>query len=148
MFSIRKLKRSSGAMIAAMAVGILAGCQSFQLVHFTTRARPPYPERLDTTPITTDGAMAERQWDVSVTGYANDAVVTQPTYTPLQLDQLAYEGNAIFEPVNFIVNTFYLPIGLVVTPPWTWQVNKSLSLPQGYTLMPVLPEGPERVPTY
>jgi hypothetical protein len=145
MFSIRNPKRLASVASAGILAAILMGCQS---VHVSDQSRSPYEEHLDTTPITTDGAMARRQWDVTAARYAQDAVVTQPNYEPLQLDRLAYEGNAILEPVFFIGNTFYLPVGLVLTPPWTWQVNKSLKLPEGYTLMPALPPGAEPIPTY
>jgi hypothetical protein len=138
MFSIRK--PAITALIIGM--GMLAGCQ----VEMKPHDFGPAP--LSSTPITTDQAMEVRQWDLSVASYANDAVLAHPTYSPLQPDRLKYDGNAILEPILFLGDVVYIPVGMIIKFPWEFEVNKSISAPASYTLMPPLPDGAESCPTF
>jgi hypothetical protein len=139
MFSIRK----PGIMLL-VGVGMLAGCQ------LQMQPRPASNGDLSSTPITTDQAMKMRQWDASPSNYANDTVMAYPFYSPFQATSLCYRArlNAFTEPVLFLLNDFYLPVGVFIDFPWELQPNKSISAPPSYTLMPTLPDGPEPVPVY
>jgi len=139
MFSIRK----SGTFV--LVVGMLGGCQSF---HASLAPRSPGLSPLSNTPIATDPAMATRQWDVTEALYVNDAVFAHAIYSPLQVDQISYKGNAAVEPVLFLANLIYIPVGIFIQYPWTFEANKSLSAPSSYTLMPPLPQGPQQPSTY
>jgi hypothetical protein len=136
------LIRRAGSV--AMMAGLLAGCQSFH-AQITPRAAVT---ELSNTPITTDGAMDKRQWDVSQANYVNDAVWAHPEYSPLQVDRLSYKLNAVVEPVLFMANVVYIPFGMFVQFPWTFEANKSLAYPPSYTLMPVMPDGAQIPSTY
>jgi hypothetical protein len=139
MFLIRK----AGALIAG--AGMLAGCQAF---HVGLTPRSPVTGGLSNAPIATDGAMEKRQWDVTQANYVNDAVWAHPIYSPLQVDPVSYKGNGVIEPVLFLVNVAYIPFGLFIQYPWTFEANKSLAFPPSYTLMPALPDGAQSPSTY
>jgi hypothetical protein len=119
---------------------MLGGCQ--------LERNTPGPEALSSTPIQTDPAMQKRQWDPSAAVYANDTVLTRPDYTPLQPLALPCITNAVTETVLALGNLCYMPAGVFLQFPWTMEVNKSLSTPSSYTMMPPLPDGAEPVPTY
>jgi hypothetical protein len=136
MFSIHRI-----AMLA-MVTGMLAGCS------VSLEPKNPGPLTLSNAPITTDAAMQTRQWDATDANYANDTVWAHPFYSPLVPDTYSYKANAVTENVIFLGNVIYIPVGLFVQFPWTYQANESLALPGTYTLMPPLPEGAEPVPTY
>ena len=135
MFSIRKAR----LLTMMVGLGMLTGCEL--TVH------PGPSKSLSTISIPTDQAMQARQWDVSTTGYVNDGVRAHPIYQPLQLPPEQYELNAIGEPVLFLANLIYLPVGVFIEYPWSFEVSKSLVLPPSYTLMPPLPDGAEPMPT-
>jgi hypothetical protein len=138
MFSIRK------SMLMLIGAGLLGGC-TFQM-----QPKPLSDGNLSSTPIATDSAMEKRQWDTTEADYGNDAVFAHPFYAPLQPTSLNYRWrlNAFTEPWLFLGNDLYLPVGLFIQFPWTFQVNKSISAPPSYSLMPVLPDGAEPVPVY
>jgi hypothetical protein len=138
MFSIRK----SLGLLAIAAIGSVGGCQA-QL-----GPKPPWNGGLSDAAIPTDHAMQLRQWDTSSTFYVNDAVLAHPFYSPLQSEQIRYRLGALSEPVFFLADAFYLPVGVFLEYPWEMQVNKAIAAPPSYTLMPALPNGPEPVPTY
>ena len=136
MSSIRKLASSA----VLLGLFMLGGCQ--------LENNTPGPEALSSTPVTTDPAMQKRLWNPSAGFYVNDAVLTRPDYTPLQPIALPCILNALTEPVLYLGNLCYVPAGVFFQFPWTMEVNKSLSTPSSYTLMPPLPNGPELEPTY
>jgi hypothetical protein len=138
MFSIRK----PAAMLFMVGVGMLAGCQVQMQPHTATDGN------LNTKPIATDQAMDKRQWDNSASYYANDGVFAHPFYGPLVTEAQRYYLNAFSDSVLFLADLAYLPVGVFIEYPWTFQVNKSVTAPPSYTLMPALPDGPEPVPTY
>lgn len=119
---------------------VLAGCQIQQ--------KTPGPEPLNATPIHTDPAMLHRLWTPAPAYYQNDSVVAGPDYVPLQPTPLSYPLNVFTEPVLFLGNTFYSPVGVFLELPWREQIYKSMSCPPSYTLMPPLPPGPEPTPQY
>jgi hypothetical protein len=138
------LIRKAGGL--ALIAGLLAGCQDF---HVQLDPRSPVgAAALENTPIATDPAMDKRQWDVSEANYANDAVWAHPIYSPLQVDELPYKANAIVENALFLGNVCYIPVGMFIQAPWSFQANKSLALPPSYTLMPPLTEGAQVPSTY
>jgi hypothetical protein len=136
MSSIRKL------MPRAVVLGlfVLGGCQ--------LERNTPGPEALNSTPIKTDPAMQKRQWGPSPALYVNDTVLTRPDYTPLQPIALPCILNSVTDTVLCLGNLCYMPAGVFLQFPWTMEVNKSLSTPSSYTLMPPLPDGPAPVSTY
>jgi hypothetical protein len=135
MFSIRKAQLA----LVVFAAGMLGGCQLLE--------HPQPLTAVSTTPIRTDQAMATRRWDISVAGYPNDAVVSQHNYQPLMVPPISYKGSAVAEPLVFVANILYMPVGVFIDVPRSRTLSKSLALPPSYTLMPPLPNGPEPVPT-
>lgn len=138
MFSIRKTR----VMMLVAGVGMMGGCEA--QIHPKT----PGPEALSSYAIPSDPAMEKRQWDVSFSKYGNDAVLAHPTYELLEAKAENYEINAVTEPVFFVGNVAYIPVGAFIEFPWKFEINKSVSAPPTYTLMPPLPDGAEIMPTY
>jgi len=134
------LIRKTGAFI--VGAGMLAGCQ------VQNGPRAPVAGPLNSAAIATDGAMDKRQWDVTQANYVNDAVWAHPFYSPLQPETLPYKGNAVTDTVIFLGNLVYIPVGMFIEYPWTFEANKSVSAPPTYTLMPALPDGPQVPSTY
>ena len=132
-------------LLVLLVAGMLGGCSEY---HVDLHPRSPGPTPLSNTPIPTDPAMEMRQWDVSEALYVNDAVFAHPIYSPLQVDQFRYEGNSVIEPVLFLADVIYIPFGMFIQYPWTYEVSKSLSAAPSYTLMPPLPEGAQPISRY
>jgi hypothetical protein len=140
MFLIRK----PGAMLILIGMGMLAGCQ------WEREPRPPTNGNLSDAAIPTDQAMDKRQWDSTQAHYANDGVFAHPNYSPFRPTPLdnRFRLNALTEPWLYLADVAYIPVGVFIDYPWSFRVNKSISAPPSYTLMPALPEGQEPVPTY
>ena len=138
MFSIRNLHKAR-LMAIIIGAGMLWGCQLTQ--------KPGASHEISTASIPTDQAMDKRQWDASLSNYPNDAVWACPHYQPLEMKPEPYKLNAVAETVLFLGNLGYLPVGIFIQYPWSWEASKSLALPPSYTLMPPLPEGAEGMPT-
>jgi hypothetical protein len=143
--------RNIGLMIAVAGAIMLGGCQETKqeakAFYIEKRFIPP-PEPLNDAVVVGDPAMDVRQWSPSAAPYVNDAVVAGPTYSPLKVTQLKCCGNALVEPLFFFGNTLYTPFGCFIVPPWSDIVYKSFTAESSYTLMPPLPNGPEKAPSY
>ncbi len=129
------LIRKAGALIVGAVM--LAGCQ------VQNGPRAPVAGPLNSAPIATDGAMDKRQWDVTQAIYVNDAVWAHPFYSPLQPTTLPYKLNAVTDTAVYLGDVAYIPVGMFIDYPWTYQASKSVSAPPTYTLMPPLPDGPQ-----
>lgn len=131
------------------AAVIAAGCSSVENTAESTvhlQQRIPPTEAMNNAPVQIDGAMVLRTWDATPAIYINDAVWAWPDYSPLQPGALPYELNVLTEPVLFLANLAYIPVGVFLEVPWKFEVYKSLSPPPSYNVMPPLPNGPEPVP--
>ena len=64
-------------------------------------------------------------------------------YSPLQPTTLPYKLNAVTDTAVYLGDVVYIPVGMFIDYPWTYQANKSVSAPPTYTLMPPLPDGPQ-----
>jgi hypothetical protein len=106
----------------------------------------PPPEVLNPTVVLGDAAIDLRRWTPSSAFYVNDGVVAGPTYTPLKVTRLHCCGNALVEPILFVANSVYTPFGCFIQAPWADVVYKSFTADGSYTLMPPLPNGPQKLP--
>jgi hypothetical protein len=148
MSSTRKL----GLMVLAIGAVMLGGCQDAkeqtekQVNAFHLEKHMPPSEPMNHAVVVGDPALDLRQWDPSSAYYVNDAVIAGPTYAPLQVAAMDYWLNAPAEQALFIMDLFYIPVGVFIEYPWSDELYKSFTAKPSYTLMPPLPNGPEPAP--
>jgi hypothetical protein len=107
------------------------------------------PAAVNAAPIIGDEAMALRSdWPKSVSYYANGS--TQAYSTRFPYDAIATRpgaGDVVLDPVMFIAQVLFLPVELVVYPPFKEQVWYGERVPPTYTAQPPLPPlGGAKVP--
>lgn len=122
MCSVRKL-------VALCSLGLLiAGCYD---------RTAPQTAKLNPTPILEDEAMALRQWEPVRSYYANGSSVAGPVYYVYapRTDVPAFEG-VITDPAIFVGQTVFLPVAMVITPPWQEVTYRGVYTPPTYTAAP------------
>jgi hypothetical protein len=98
-----------GALLGGLAAGLI-GC---------THTHSPPPSELSQAPLIIDSAMQLRDWNTSAANYPNGGV---PAWdTRFHLKPCPYEPawvKPVSEPIDFIGQTLFLPVALVIAPPF------------------------------
>ena len=118
---------------AAGAAGLLlaGGCQ-FNV--------PPAQEKLNDAPLLVDEAMQKRDWDRSVSYYANGDAVAGGTGYMFQTHETIPPGyRRLTDPGVAAVNIVALPVGVFVNSPFGEQTYQGVIIPPSYTTQPPLP---------
>ncbi len=128
-----------------IAVGALLACGL--LVTGCGMARPRTVSQTSPTaePMSSDEAMALRDWSPSVAYYATGTVQAYPTRWPNEGAETDIQPlNAFVEPVIFLAQTAMLPVQLVLNPPAHRFVNYGgpTADPTYNAMPPLLPEPP------
>ncbi len=124
------IRNGLAAIAGAMLFLPMAACHVDQ--------RKPPAEPLNVSLVQTDPAMAERSWNPSVATYKNDGVMAWPTYSPLKSNALPVHEAVVTDPILFIADVAYIPVGMVIDRPFNMVEYKSLSTPPTYNAMPPL----------
>jgi hypothetical protein len=130
-----KNKIARRAMLRCALLGSVAG----GLIGCTHTHNPP-PSELNQAPLIIDSAMQQRDWNTSVAYFPNGGV---PAWdTRFHLKPCPYEPawvKPVSEPVAFLGQTLFLPVALVLAPPFVPVVYHGFQSPPTNTEFPAAP---------
>ena len=120
---------SAGLILMAMVVG---GCQRV--------VPPPIASPVNNPPMILDQATQVRNFDQSVSYYANGATIAGGTGYLWQTHETIPDGYRRYTDVPVAAaNIVSMPVGVFVEPPWEAQVVRGETVPPTYTAQPPLP---------